>query len=193
MKISFIRHAISEGNKNHKIYNIVSDWNVPLADEGFEQAEKVKNSGKLEHVDIVFCSPYLRCKQTCDVIFTNNKIWNPTIIENPLLVERDWCGLRDIVDGKEFNAEKHFHFFFRPPGGESFFDVYQRVVMFFQELRNYMDKTYLKHDNKHVCIVSHGEWIRVALMYLRHMTVEEFQTNRIKVKNCEIFTENYYE
>jgi broad specificity phosphatase PhoE len=91
------------------------------------------------------------------------------------------------VDGKEFNAEKHFHFFFRPPGGESFFDVYQRVVMFFQEM-----KKYLTGDEKEICIVSHGEWIRVALMYLRETTVEDFQTNRIKVKNCEIFTEEYY-
>jgi len=187
MKINFIRHAISLGNKNHKIYNIISDWNVPLADEGFEQAQAVHSSKKLENCDLVFCSPYLRCKQTCDIIFTNNRFWNPTIIENPLLVERDWCGLRDIVDGKEFNAEKHFHFFFRPPGGESFFDVYQRVVMFFQEM-----KKYLTGDEKEICIVSHGEWIRVALMYLRETTVEDFQTNRIKVKNCEIFTEEYY-
>jgi len=187
MKIHFIRHGQSQGNVDHKIYNIVSDWNVPLTEKGFEQAENVKNSGKLDRVDIVFYSPYLRCKQTCYTIFSNPKLWNPEIIENPLLVERDWCGLRDIVDGKEFDRDKHFHFFFRPPGGESFFDVYQRVVMFFQEM-----KKYLNDNINNVCIVSHGEWIRVALMYLRGTTVEDFQTNRIKVKNCEIFTENYY-
>jgi broad specificity phosphatase PhoE len=102
---------------------------------------------------------------------------------SPLLIERQWGGLREIVDNRELDRDEHFQFYYRPPNdGESFFDCYQRVVMFFQELRT--NPKYQGWDN--IFIFTHGEWIRLALMYLDGKSVEEFTEHQKNPKNCEV-------
>lgn len=176
MDLTFIRHAISKGNEDHSIYYKMLDYEVPLSEQGIKDAEKI-NFSKWDFTEI-YCSPYIRCLQTRDLIFTDH--WGGLGVEDPLLIERQWGGLRDLVDGKDFDPKIHFNFFYRPKNGESFFDVYQRVVLFFNQIRE------THNDSDKICIISHGEWIRVALMYLDKTTVQKFHEDRVKVKNLEI-------
>jgi len=182
MEITFIRHAQSMGNVNHSIYYEMMDCDVPLSQKGINDARKL-NIGFAHQFKKIYYSPFLRCIQTKNLIFKESSITNQT--ENPLLIERQWGGLRDIIETKDFDAEKHFNFFYRPPNGESFFDVYQRVIMFFDQLKK-------NHDEfDKICLITHGEWIRVALMYLDNTTVEDFHKNHIKVKNLDIIVKQF--
>jgi broad specificity phosphatase PhoE len=176
MILTFIRHAQSIGNVNPNIYYEIEDSKVPLSEKGIDDAKLLDLSG---HVfDKLYYSPYLRCIQTKDILFGENV---GTVDE--LLVERRWGELRDIVDSGEFDKKTHFDFYFRPKGGESFYDLYQRILKFF----SYLLSEHKKGDS--VCIVSHGEWIMTALQYLRRKGFDNYHESCSCVKNLEVITE----
>jgi len=170
MYITLIRHAQSLGNADHTIYHKMMDHEIPLTEKGVKDAEKKYSSEKLYNQ--IYYSPYTRCVHTKNLLFGDSKG-----IENPLLIERQWGQLRNLVGTKNFDKKVHFNFFYRPQNGESFFDVYQRVALFFEFIKS-------RHSTLHnICIVSHGEWIKVACMYLEGNTVEDFHNDRSRITN----------
>jgi broad specificity phosphatase PhoE len=66
-RIILVRHGESLGNQDEKIYTTLPDWKVPLTPHGHDQS---KNAGKSIKTLIeddplsIYCSPYLRTKQT---------------------------------------------------------------------------------------------------------------------------------
>jgi len=205
MRLYLVRHAESEGNINKAKYFEKLDCDIEITEKGKGQAiqagERImdlndhlvsKNDPDYMYptknppyrFNMVY-SPYTRAKQTANIIhgritsFEGYHIEN--FIEMPLLVERHWGSLRDIVEsGKK--TEDHFNFFYRPTGGESFMDTYQRVVLFDMWL-----KANTKYENN--IVVAHGEFNKLYLMYLLGWSVEEF--NKWKSpKNCEVFVIN---
>jgi broad specificity phosphatase PhoE len=185
MNIYLIRHAQSTANANPAEYFHKNDWDIELTEEGKKQSKILKNKITEEFRwggwNLAISSSFKRAIQTRDISTEN--LSRISLDTSPLLIERQWGGLREIVDNRELDREQHFNFYYRPPnGGESFFDCYQRVVMFFQELRT--NPKYQRYDN--IFIFTHGEWIRLALMYLDGKSVEEFTENQKNQKNCEM-------
>ena len=187
-----VRHAESLGNIDKKVYYQMNDCDIPITDLGKTQAlaagKTLNDLITSDRGDTLFISStFKRATDTRDILLEECLKHTPGLKEYfdkktcPLCVERSWGGLREIVDGKLLNRDEHFNFYFQPPhGGESFFQCYQRVVLFFQELRH-------KHGKfSNIVVISHGEWIRLALMYLDGKSVEEFTTHRKNPKNCEI-------
>lgn len=191
MNLYFVRHARSKGNEDPSEYHRNLDCHIELAEKGKSQCEEAANELLTLinlHGGYVIVSPFKRARDTAEMImdemFDGDRDFlreNWTLKENPLITERAWGGLREVVESKKFNPSVHFNFFHVPPnGGESFHQCYQRVVLFFQELRNN------HHKNDQIIIVSHGEWIRLALMYLDGTTVADFDAKRKKIRNCDI-------
>lgn len=189
MNIYLARHGESRGNVSKEEYYRTNDWDIELTEKGKEQSADLgidlrKITNKSDR-NLAISSSFKRAIHTRDIAIacfegTDRKCDLDT---SPLLIERQWGGLREIVDNRELDRDEHFQFYYRPPyGGESFFDCYQRVVMFFQELRT--NPKYQGWDN--IFIFTHGEWIRLALMYLDGKSVEEFTENRKNPKNCEV-------
>ena len=186
MNLYLIRHGLSEGNINNQVYYDMPDWKVPLADEGREQAKEVAKELKKifnYHINII-TSPYLRAKETSEIIASEFN--TSTIIESPLIYEREWGNLREEV--KYFKAREErthlFDFFRRPVGGESFADLYKRAFVFFEWLKSARKNGDIWHN---IIIVSHGEFLKVLLMIIDGNTVEEF--NKLSnIKNCDIIT-----
>jgi broad specificity phosphatase PhoE len=159
------------------------DCDIELTQRGIQQAKdcgkKLKRlTGQRPHL---FYSPYVRAKHTASIIASNFK--NVPMYECPSLHERIWGELRDIVDTHQADSH-HFEFNYRPGGGESFSDTYLRVSEFFNMLRaNY---SYYSTNKIPLIIVSHAEWIRVALMYLTSSSVKTFIDDIKNPDNCEI-------
>lgn len=177
MRIYFIRHGESEGNIDKSKYFEKLDCDIELTEKGKNQAEEVgfKLFQMLKDASCEFYhSPYLRTIQTSDIILEKVKHKSQ---ESPLLREREWGGLRDIVEMGN-KSEHHFNFYYRPDSGESFADCYQRVVLFFNSI-------WSKKKNNTI-IVSHGEWISMAMMYLLKREVKDFQKYK-NPKNCQLF------
>ena len=177
MRVYLIRHAESIANVDKDAYNRILDHDIPLTKRGEYDATTLgKIYYKLERVDAIYCSPYKRARQTAEwAKFTPYS-------ENPLLREREWGTLREEIESSEFDASKHFNFYYRPQNGESFADLYQRVITFFNMLKVTHD------DDEKIVLVTHGEWIKMALMYYFNHTVDYVEKNHSNVKNCEVVT-----
>ena len=187
--IYLVRHAESEANVDPQVYFAKNDSQIELSPLGIEQSKicgkSLVNKLKGNKECTIFYSPFLRAKRTAELIdeeFILAGVYGD-MIEEPLIVERAWGHLNNIIDTTEFDRTKHFDFFYRPVGGESFLECYQRVVLFFQELRRMPNAL-----PENIIIVSHGEWLRLALMYLRRYSIEYFIEYRDNPKNCEIIS-----
>ena len=181
-----IRHGESCANVDPSIYFRQSDSEIVLTDLGKKQSiacgQQLYNRLKFDKDCTLFYSPFRRAKDTATLI--DQELIKcgvfPEMIEEPLIYERSWGELANIIETPEFDRVKHFDFYYRPVQGESFCDCYNRVILFFQELRAMRDLS----DN--IVIVSHGEWIRLAMMYLRKYSIKYFLEYRKNPDNCII-------
>lgn len=196
-RLYFVRHGQSEGNVDNKVYYDMRDQDIQLTDEGHEQARVAGEwlydygTGWDEWGSFsVYCSPYTRAVQTannivevlssyeddCDVALRR---------QDPRLREREWGTLRDLNDSHTKGTKDHlFDFFYKPDGGESFANVYDRVACFHQWLLT-------QNHTKDVVIVAHGESIKCYLAYLFGWTPEEFSKWK-NPDNCEVLVVNHY-
>jgi 2,3-bisphosphoglycerate-dependent phosphoglycerate mutase len=188
MKIYLVRHGQSLGNIDTQAYFDHHDHDIPLTETGRQQAKDVgvRLSALIEDRPFrIIHSPFLRAAHTASIIDQQCVLSGKygKVSENVLLYERSWGNLREIVESEKLNHNMHFNFFYRPVSGESFADTYLRVVAFFQELRQDLCKD-------ETIIVAHGEWIRLACMYLRGYTVKYFTENEVHPENCCCIIEN---
>ena len=169
MKLFLARHGVSLGNIDKSEYFRTLDCDIELAPDGVSQAlEAGHNINSLcnnaTFIGNLFCSPYTRATQTANEIRKVTNINN--YVENVLLHEREWGGLRDIVNSGQKN-DGHFNFFYRPFNGESFSDCYQRVVLF---------DNWLKLNNtEDAIVVAHGEFNKLYCMHLLGWPIKEFE------------------
>jgi broad specificity phosphatase PhoE len=203
MRIYLVRHGQSEGNVNNAKYFEKLDCDIQLTDKGQEDALNAANmimdlcdhvSGKNgDHVtDLglkggpyhfnLYQSSYTRAVQTAGIIrdritsFEGYHINN--VYETPLCREREWGSLRDILNSR-LHTDEHWNFYYKPSGGESFANCFDRAALFHQYLLNTT-----KYENN--IVVAHGEFNKLYLMYLMHWTVDEFNSVA-NSKNGEVF------
>lgn len=199
MYIYLVRHGQSEGNIDKSKYFEKLDCNIELTDKGRDDSKSAANK-IMDLINTVnpftqttmypkfktnlnfFHSSYTRAIQTTEII--TNTIHNSDdfiinkVYETPICREREWGGLRDIV-AMGSKTEQHFNFYYRPIGGESFADCYQRVMSFHQWMA-------ITTKCEHNVVVAHGEFNRLYLMYLLNWKIDEF-TKYKNPKNGEVF------
>jgi len=137
----FVRHGETDGNKKGIIQG---GTDFPLNETGFAQANEAKEKLKGVRFDKAFCSPLLRAKQTCAVIYSGNAESDERISERRFgnyegvaPTERDFAAMWD------FSREDEF------PEVERVSDLKSRVYSFLDDVvKNYSGKT--------VLVVSHG-------------------------------------
>ena len=146
-----MRHGISERDEKNDII-INSEKNSDgyhLTTEGKMIVENaVGNFARGENVDAIYCSPFLRTRETAEI--AGKMLHREAKIDNRLTEIRHGFA----CEGKKHSAcpfkdvKKNFEF--KEDGGESWNDVRQRIMDFMQEI----ESTY---HNKKILIVSHGD------------------------------------
>ncbi|MBI4146362.1 histidine phosphatase family protein [Candidatus Woesearchaeota archaeon] len=145
MKLFLVRHGETIENKQ----GIMQGW-LPgkLSSEGKKQAKQLADRLKNVPLDIIYTSDLKRCVDTAQAIaefHPNIRITKTSALrersvgefEGRKKAEVDWSGLAgDLYTN-------------RPPGGETFQEMWQRVQKFYQELIK-------KHKTSTVLVVSHG-------------------------------------
>lgn len=175
-RLYLVRHGQSEGNVNNLRYFEKHDSKISLTDLGIQQATQagvvINQLGKRNFLKFQVCySPYLRAVDTKNGVVDFLERQGHTITsqrEDPRLREREWGGLRDIAYNKQ-DTEDHFMFFYKPVGGESYANAYDRAACFHQ----WLEMNYKESD---VILVSHGEFIRTYLMYLLGWDIDKHDT-----------------
>lgn len=177
--IILLRHGESEANADHTKYGEKGDPNVELTADGVLQAalagDEVANLVNGRRF-VVFVSPYKRTRQTADVVLKRlAKVGIHATVrrEDPRLREREFSGTFQRKRLDTSDAEGYSRFFWRPPGGESCADVYDRITSFIDTLwRSFRNHAYMQGSA--VLIVTHGLTMRVFAMRWLQWTPEMF-------------------
>ncbi len=174
--IFLLRHGQIEGSDKKRY---IGQTDVPLDDTGILQANYWRDQFSSIKMDTVYSSSLKRCAGSAELIAKNQKI-----IVTPKINEINM----GTWDGKTFDqikTEQSVEFekrgksidTFRPPNGESFFDVHCRV-------NSYFDK-YINNREERILIITHAGVIRIILCHILEMELKDLF--KIKVFYGELF------
>src|SRR5689334_1356719 len=199
-----VRHGQSQGNiardaadesGAHEIDIDVRDVDVPLSALGEQQAEAAGRWFAAlpveERPEIILSSPYVRAKQTSEIICKSGALSGgpARAIVDERLREREFgifdrlttLGIREKFPEEAAHRRRLGKFYHRPPGGESWADVILR-------LRSMMNTINLHYCDRRVVVVCH----QVVVLCFRYI-LEELDEAQIlaidrqsEVLNCGI-------
>jgi broad specificity phosphatase PhoE len=190
MRLIIVRHAQTEAN----VARINEGHGEgTLTKIGEEQAEKLVDRLKDEHIDVIYCSDLKRARDTLAPLL---KFLSVPVHYTPLLRDIN----HGIFEGAPYGTKnKHIQqenldkWTFRPENGESMEDVDARIVSFLRQIMN-------EHMHETVLIVSHRNPISHIYQYLKNSkenfyedmadnavcTIVEINPGRVEfiAKNC---------
>lgn len=177
MKIYVIRHGKTKMNRE----NVFNGWvDEDITEEGIEQAKKASECIKDVDFDIVYCSPLVRAKHTCEILNVNNA----PVIYDDRIKERTF----GEADGNELSEygityDNFVDYYFQTdiPG-------YEDTEKFFKRVHSFLDDLKTK-DYKNVLIATHGCVLRATYFYFNEIPEDG---NLLKAYprpvNCQIDT-----
>ena len=171
-KLYFVRHGETVWNVENKICGATDS---PLTEKGHEQAvQTAKNIlAKGVKADLILYSPLSRAKDTAMHI---SEIIGVEAKPEPRLFEQCFGKYESTPrDGQEFYEMKQ-KFLYRFDGGESMFQLAQRIYNLLDELKAQPDKTFI--------LVAHNGIARVIHSYFYEMENDEYA--KFGIKNCEV-------
>jgi probable phosphoglycerate mutase len=181
-RLDLIRHGQSAGNvandaahaaRLEELDLSIRDMDVPLSELGAAQARALGTWLREVEPDVIVSSPYRRAIDTVRLALESAGRDQPILLDERLR-EREF-GVLDRLTRAGIEARhpeqaaartflgKMYH---RPPGGESWVDVADRVRSFHRDLR-------LDQEGRHVVIVAHQAVILLFRYVLEDLTEDE--------------------
>ncbi len=173
-KYFVMRHGESESNIKSNMHGVISsrEGNIDhLTKQGQEQVKEAAKKLKDEKFDLVFVSPFVRTRDTVNILKENLKLKDEQIIFDKRLGELDagdfegkpWDEYRNMFKNEEERFLEPTH------GGESLFDVKKRIGDIFYEFEK-------KYKDKNILVISHGAplWMLFSVLngYDVHQSIE---------------------
>ncbi|MDY6791033.1 MAG: alpha-ribazole phosphatase [Thermodesulfobacteriota bacterium] len=157
-----LRHGAIEGNDEKRF---VGQIDPPLSEKGRQQAKTWHQRLKDDEFSMVLCSDLQRARETAALVCLG---WRDTVRMSADLREihlGEWDGVAMAQIRKQFpelwRARGEDFGGFRPPGGESFADLQQRVVPVVENITN--------QTKGKVLLITHAGVIRVLLCHVLQM------------------------
>ena len=191
--IFLIRHLQSLRNLGQG--GDIPDCNVPLTPEGREQSAVMGDRlgvlfgelGLAEKSVRVWCSPYLRTRQSRDITLGKISRYVRDSREDVLLTEWNFGLFDGLTEAERFakypneaaqyaeSIRRHGKYYARPLNGESWQDVCIRVRQFFGTITRDAEKA---DPVKNIAVFSHGLTIRAFVMMWLHLPVEWMESEK---------------
>ena len=171
----FIRH----GKTNHNVNKLLAGHcDIPLNEEGLNQAKQAGVNGKDLKIDLIYCSPLIRAKQTCDEI---NEYHNTRVIIKEELIERDF-GKYESKEYLLIDGEKCWNYYDNTYDNEiePLKDVFKRVYTFLNQIKK-------EYENKNILIVAHNDIGRAIYCYFNGIP-KDGNLRDLNMSNAEIFS-----
>lgn len=200
-ELRLIRHAESAGNiaraaalaAGKDVIDIAHrDCDVPLSPLGERQATALGRwlAREAEPADAVFCSPYVRARETT-ALALRAAGWSPRIVVDERLREKEFGELdrltRAGIEAK-FPEQAELRrrlgkFYYRPPGGESWTDVILRLRSIYSEIA-------AEFAQRRVMIVAHQVNVLCLRYVLERLSERELLAidRQGEVANCSVTT-----
>lgn len=152
---------------------------VNLSEKGRRDAEIAAAQITSMGINRVVCSPVDRTKQTAEILASKLGLDYSTLDE---IMEVDFGSWTNLT-WTELNKDKRWHRFnsfrsgTRIPGGESMIEVQSRMVAAIEKLRT-------AHPDESIALVSHGDPIRLTLLYFLGIPIDFIF--RIKISTASV-------
>lgn len=182
-----VRHGISDYNKK----GLWAGWmDVPLIDEGRDEAKKTADELKNIHFNVGFTSVLQRAKETLEIIKKEIGQNDLLTIESPALNERNygdyagknkWDAQKQLGDDEFKKLRRSWDYPIK--NGESLKQVYERIVPYF--LTTILP--YLK-TNKNVIVSSSGNALRALVKYLENISDSQIGSLEIGTGEAYVYT-----
>ncbi len=196
MDIYMIRHGETDKNKEGK----PPTPDTPLNETGRQQAVQTgKQLSKMEPFDCVYVSPFIRTRETAELIL-NELPYHPNIIFDERLREIDKGNLDDVDDPNDdfnrilkeykekYSTDKLFYQHFDEMEDEllkyytfeKLSEITQRLTEFYEELKS--------SGHKRVLLIMHKGSIQISMQILFNIGETSFNigAKRQDFKNCSI-------
>lgn len=161
MKIYVVRHGQTEWNVLRKMQGSAD---IPLNENGINQAKQTKQNLKNTKFDIIFCSPLIRAKQTAEII---NEEKNLKIIYDERLRERNY-GEFEGTSKSSFNYNEFWAY-----NNNIKYNKAENVQDFFNRIYNFLDDIKSSYSNKNILIVCHAGVVKAIECYANGMMKDE--------------------
>lgn len=155
-----LRHGqtIYQTEKTDILYPSPENPPISLTEEGKKQIEKVAEVLKDKKIDLIFASTFFRTKQTAEIV---SKELGIEVIFDKRLIDLNLGKFHGgpEKDYQDFFLNRSEKFTKRPPGGENWNDVKERLIDFLEDIEG-------KYENKNILIVGHGDplWLLAGLI-----------------------------
>lgn len=175
-----MRHGATSWNEMHKLQGRTD---VPLSDSGRQIARMAADECRDVHLDVCYCSPLIRAKETATIVLKGRDI---PIITDDRLMEMSF----GVCEGVENYREKPdcpvsvlFHepqnYKHPPEGAESLEELFARTGRFLEEV---IDPELEK--GKDILIVGHGAMNTSIICRIRNIPTESFWS--VGIEQCKL-------
>jgi len=177
-----MRHGRTAWNDAHRIQGRTD---IPLNDEGRKMARDAAEEYKDLHLDICYCSPMIRAKETAQILLSGRDV---PIVYDERLIEMCFGIYEGIQNSFQIPDCPINEFFFHPEAyttpvekGESVQELFARTGDF---IRNVIEPDLAA--GRDVLIVGHGAMNSAIVCQVKNRPVSEFWKEGIP--NCKILT-----
>lgn len=176
MRLYMMRHGETDWNKKH-LWQGQTD--IPLNAKGRYVAELTREGMKEIHLDIAFCSPLCRAKETAEIVLRGRNV--PLIVDERIIEmgfgPLEGKDMRDVTDETRIFFE-HPEQYVVPEDAEGFDEVLAREKSFLDEL--VANPAYQDYN---VLIATHGAALRGLMAVLEEKPIERYWEGGVH-KNC---------
>ncbi len=185
-EIFLVRHGSTDFNDNDLLQGRIDN---KLNDKGIKEVNKLSEELKKNDFEVIFHSPLLRAKQTAEII---SEFHNAEFIEIKEFIEidlGDWEGFKyhEVIEKDiDFHSKWMLNPEIKIPGGESYIDVYERVI-------NGVNKV-LKSKYSRILIVAHAavnRSILAGIMKMNPHTSRYFRMKNAAYSKFLVYENNY--
>lgn len=172
MKVYVVRHGQTIVN----VKELINARNIiGINREGKKQAGIAAKQMEKIKIDLIFCSPLRRTKQTCKII-NKNKL---RVIYDKRLLERDSRSMQ-FKDAKKLDLEEWYDVNKTTvyKNSEGFKNIIERVKNFLEEMQS-------KYPDKSILLVTHGDVCKAIYAYINNIT-DAKEIDLSEQGNCEI-------
>ena len=158
MSLFLIRHGSTKGNEEKRY---VGSLDEPLSEKGIRELEQRWEKGDYPAVDVIFCSPLGRAKETAAIIYPGQDI---TIVED--LREMDF----GRYEGRRFDelTDDEAYRSWLDSGGKSPFPDGEPEEAFMQRVSKVYRRIAEEAKGRRAAVITHGGVIMALLSRLYH-------------------------
>lgn len=175
-----MRHGRTDWNDRHKLQG---STDIPLNEEGRRMAEKAAQEYGDIPLDVCWCSPLIRARETAEIVLRGRNVPIRTDDRLKEMSFGEYEGLENSFSIPDCPVNVIFQApekYVRSVGGaETFDELFARTGSFLRDVAEP-----LVQEGKNVLIVGHGAMNLSIISQVRHLPIEEFWSPGIE--NCKM-------